>query len=50
MSTLSGREVAAATFVMEMEEVLVARITSERVTPDSSAKSLRFTSTFSTAA
>ena len=48
--TFSGRLVTAAIFVMEIEEVLVAKITSGAVKASSSLNILSFKSTFSVAA
>jgi hypothetical protein len=48
--TASGREVAAAILVMEMEEVLVARITPGCAISSKSRKSCSLRSTFSVAA
>ena len=48
--TLSGRVVTAAILVIEMEEVLVARMTSDCVSASKSLKILSLRSTFSVAA
>ena len=48
--TLSGRLVAAAIFVMLMDEVLLARMTSARALSSSSLKILNFNAGFSVAA